>query len=129
MLFVLDKTTFRILRAAFGVTLFWLVRGCDRAKSLKPFRSSGSNQRSQEAGHAVCGFGRPAATATSVSTNSGRPRGTGLAMQPYTPDFARRELTAQPTPVTIGARAYRASVGPDGGVVRESGSGGEKAIP
>ena len=53
----------------------------------------------------------------------------GLAMQPYTPDFARRELAAQPTPVTIGGRAYRAEVGPDAGVVRETSGGGERTYP
>ena len=30
----------------------------------------------------------------------------GLAMQPYTADFARRELSAQKTPVSIGQRAF-----------------------
>ncbi len=53
----------------------------------------------------------------------------GLAMQPYTADFARRELAAPPAPITIGGRAFRAELGPEAGDVRETSSAGEKTYP
>jgi len=126
---VLDKTTSRVFRAAFGLTLLWLAAaGCDRAtgvsRSVAPARpSEAARPDAAYVGSASCRdchehFHELWATSRH-----------GLAMQPYTPDFARRELSAQPTPVTIGARAYRALVGPDAGVVRETGAGGEKTYP
>src|SRR5208337_4568143 len=126
---VLDKTTSRVFRAAFGLTLLWLAAaGCDRAtsvsRSVAPARpSEAARPDAAYVGSASCRdchehFHELWATSRH-----------GLAMQPYTPDFARRELSAQPTPVTIGARAYRALVGPDAGVVRATGAGGEKTYP
>ncbi len=53
----------------------------------------------------------------------------GLAMQPYTADFANRELSAQKTPITIGQRAFRADLGTGAGVVRETSTAGEKTYP
>jgi hypothetical protein len=53
----------------------------------------------------------------------------GLAMQPYTADFARRELSPQQEDVTIGKRTYRAEIGPDAGLFREKGPQGEKTYP
>jgi tetratricopeptide (TPR) repeat protein len=50
----------------------------------------------------------------------------GLAMQPYTSEFARKELTAQEDEIKIGSSSYRADIsGPDG-FVRERGAGGER---
>jgi Cytochrome c554 and c-prime len=123
------KTTSRVFRAALGSTLFWLAAaGCDPAtgvsRSVAPARpSEAARPDAAYVGSASCRdchehFHELWATSRH-----------GLAMQPYTPDFARRELSAQPTPVTIGARAYRAEVGPDAGDVRETGAGGEKAYP
>lgn len=53
----------------------------------------------------------------------------GLAMQPYTPEFARKELTAAKEGVTIGPRTFRPEVGPGEGRVRESGPKGEATYP
>jgi len=54
----------------------------------------------------------------------------GLAMQPYTRDWAGRALTPHVEPVRIGALQYRAVVDsndPNTGVVLERGPQGEKA--
>ena len=48
----------------------------------------------------------------------------GLAMQPYTTEFARTQLTPQDDPVKIGAFSYRAYT--DDKLVREQGPDGEK---
>jgi tetratricopeptide (TPR) repeat protein len=48
----------------------------------------------------------------------------GLAMQPYTPEFAKARLTAQKDAVAINKRTYRADV--DKGVVVETGAKGTK---
>jgi tetratricopeptide (TPR) repeat protein len=53
----------------------------------------------------------------------------GLAMQPYTADFARRELAPQEDDVTIGKRAYHAEIAADAGWIREKGPDGEKQYP
>jgi tetratricopeptide (TPR) repeat protein len=50
----------------------------------------------------------------------------GLAMQPYTPEFARMYLATMDAPVRIGAHEYVACVGPDEGWVLERGADGEK---
>jgi len=126
---VLSKTTSRVFRAAIGSTLLWLAAaGCDRVTRESP---SAAPARPSEAARPEAAYVGSASCrdchehfhelwATSRH---------GLAMQPYTPEFARRELAAQPAPVTIGSRAYRALVGPDAGVVREAGAGGEKNYP
>ncbi len=49
----------------------------------------------------------------------------GLAMQPYTPEFAKARLTPQKDPVTINRLNYRADI--DKGVVVETGAKGEKS--
>ena len=126
---VVDKTTSRVLRAAFGLLMFWFAAaGCDRAtnvsRSVPPARLSETTKPDAAfVGSASCRdchehFHELWATSRH-----------GLAMQPYSPDFARRELSPQPTAVTIGTRAYRALVGPDAGVVRETSGGGEKTYP
>ena len=43
----------------------------------------------------------------------------GLAMQPYTPDFARQNLTPPQTPIRIGRNAYIACIGANEGWVLE----------
>jgi len=48
----------------------------------------------------------------------------GLAMQPYTPEFAKARLTPQTRAVTIDRREYRADI--DVGVVIEAGADGSK---
>ncbi|WP_148594613.1 ammonia-forming cytochrome c nitrite reductase subunit c552 [Aquisphaera giovannonii] len=53
----------------------------------------------------------------------------GLAMQPYTAEFARKELTAQAQPVVIGGKPYRAEIGHGKGVVREGDGPGAKDLP
>ena len=50
----------------------------------------------------------------------------GLAMQPYTSEFARESLTAAETVIEIGEHRYRACIGPDEGWVLEQGSNGGK---
>lgn len=50
----------------------------------------------------------------------------GLAMQPYTSEFARKELTAQENEIEIGKSTYRADISDSGGFVLERGAGGEK---
>ncbi len=50
----------------------------------------------------------------------------GLAMQPYTPEFARAYLATMNAPVRIGAHEYVACVGPNEGWVLEHGPQGEK---
>ncbi len=50
----------------------------------------------------------------------------GLAMQPYTSEFARNELTAQGSGIEIGKSTYRADISDSGGFVLERGAGGEK---
>ncbi|MCL4502694.1 MAG: tetratricopeptide repeat protein [Deltaproteobacteria bacterium] len=50
----------------------------------------------------------------------------GLAMQPYTPEFARANLTPQPKDLTIGKYRYRADTGPKAGWVMETDSKGKK---
>jgi tetratricopeptide (TPR) repeat protein len=51
----------------------------------------------------------------------------GLAMQPYTPEFAKARLTPQRRAISIDERAYRADIGR--GVVIESGADGSKNYP
>jgi hypothetical protein len=50
----------------------------------------------------------------------------GLAMQPYTTDFAQAHLTPQGDPVKIGAFSYRAKLDKQKGFVLEQGPEGEK---
>ena len=53
----------------------------------------------------------------------------GLAMQPYTAEFARKELLPQKKDIVIGKFRYRADIGPKGGHVLESGPKGKKKYP
>lgn len=53
----------------------------------------------------------------------------GLAMRPYTPEFARRHLAEQQAPVMIRGKGYRVEIGKGSAVVRESGPEGEKSFP
>ena len=50
----------------------------------------------------------------------------GLAMQPYTAEFAKKNLTPQAAEVKIGKFSYRADISGSTGWVRERGPGGEK---
>ena len=50
----------------------------------------------------------------------------GLAMQPYTPEFARANLTPQTKDLVIGKARYRADIGPQAGWVMETGPKGKK---
>ncbi len=50
----------------------------------------------------------------------------GLAMQPYTAQFAEANLTPQAQEVKVGPYGYRALVGPEQGYVLEKGPDGEK---
>jgi Tfp pilus assembly protein PilF len=53
----------------------------------------------------------------------------GLAMQPYTPDFARAHLTPQTKDLAIGKERYRADIGPQAGWVWETGPKGRQRYP
>jgi tetratricopeptide (TPR) repeat protein len=53
----------------------------------------------------------------------------GLAMQPYTAQFARTNLTPQEGEVAIGKRKYQAEIGKSEGWVKENGPGGEHKYP
>ena len=53
----------------------------------------------------------------------------GLAMQPYTAEFAKANLTSQEDDVTIGKRKYRAEIGDAAGRIREIGPDGEHNYP
>ncbi|MGA2060849.1 MAG: tetratricopeptide repeat protein [Thermoguttaceae bacterium] len=53
----------------------------------------------------------------------------GLAMQPYTAEFAKANLTPQEGDVAIGKRKYRAEVGQREGWVKENGPGGVHNYP
>ena len=53
----------------------------------------------------------------------------GLAMQPYTPTFARTRLTPQQGNITIGKRRYRVEIGAGAGCVRETGPDGQRKLP
>ncbi|MGO9021750.1 MAG: tetratricopeptide repeat protein [Syntrophobacteraceae bacterium] len=50
----------------------------------------------------------------------------GLAMQPYSAEFARKDLTSKANEVKIGKLSYRADLSISTGWVRERGPGGEK---
>jgi hypothetical protein len=50
----------------------------------------------------------------------------GLAMQPYTPEFARANLTPQTEDLVIGKYHYRAEIGPKAGWVMETDRQGKK---
>jgi tetratricopeptide (TPR) repeat protein len=50
----------------------------------------------------------------------------GLAMQPYTPEFARANLTPQTKDLVIGKYRYRADIGPQAGWVLETDPKGKK---
>ncbi len=50
----------------------------------------------------------------------------GLAMQPYTADFAKKNLTPQAKEVKIGKLSYRADIAGDAGWVVEKGPRGQK---
>jgi len=50
----------------------------------------------------------------------------GLALQPYTPEFARTNLTPQTKDLSIGKSRYRAEVGPRAGWVLETDPNGRK---
>lgn len=53
----------------------------------------------------------------------------GLAMQPYTDEFAQRALTAQTEDIAIGNQQYKSHTGIAQGWVRETGPNGEKNYP
>lgn len=53
----------------------------------------------------------------------------GLAMRPYTPEFARANLAAQTEPISIGGRSYHAAIEGEGGFVVESAPDGERRLP
>ena len=53
----------------------------------------------------------------------------GLAMQPYSRQFAGKELKPQAGDVAIGKRAFHAEIGSSPGLVRERGPSGEKTYP
>ncbi len=53
----------------------------------------------------------------------------GLAMQPYTAEFAATQLSLQQKEVVIGKARYRAEVGKGQGWVSEVGPGGKKKYP
>ncbi len=53
----------------------------------------------------------------------------GLAMQPYTKVFAKKNLTPQTEAITIGNHSYRANIKDHGGWVHEIGPDGEKKYP
>lgn len=50
----------------------------------------------------------------------------GLAMQPYTPEFARANLSPQAKDLAIGKHRYHADIGPSAGLVLETGPKGKK---
>ncbi len=50
----------------------------------------------------------------------------GLAMQPYTVEFARKELSPQSNEIQIGKSSYRADISGRDGFVRERGAGSAK---
>ncbi len=50
----------------------------------------------------------------------------GLAMQPYTVEFARKQLSAQVNEIKVGGSSYRADISGSTGWVHERGSEGEK---
>jgi len=53
----------------------------------------------------------------------------GLAMQPYTPVFAKANLSPPSTAVTIGNRKYHADLAEDAGCLIEAGPAGERKYP
>jgi tetratricopeptide (TPR) repeat protein len=53
----------------------------------------------------------------------------GLAMQPYTPDLARTNLTTQSTPLRVGRYQYQMDLRPNAGLMKESGPDGDKQYP
>jgi tetratricopeptide (TPR) repeat protein len=53
----------------------------------------------------------------------------GLAMQPFTPEFANKNLTEQKEAVKIGELRFLAEINSDEGWVKESGPDGEKKYP
>ena len=94
----------------------------------EPFGSAGATERDHEAGRRVCGFGilprLPRAFPRALGDLTARAGNAALQPRLRTPG-----AFPQPTAVTIGTRAYRALVGPDAGVVRETSGGGEKTYP
>lgn len=100
------------LIAAGGVVVFLLLR--DRAPETAPAGFVGS------------------ATCRGCHENFYRlwaPSHHGLAMQPYSAQFARRELTPPSEETAIGLFRYRAEVAGEEGRVVEVGPGGEKRYP
>jgi cytochrome c-type biogenesis protein CcmH/NrfG len=53
----------------------------------------------------------------------------GLAMQPYTPEFGRTNLSPQTTEIVVGKTRYQAEFDDQGGYVLERGPGGDKKFP
>ena len=53
----------------------------------------------------------------------------GLAMQPYTPEFAEKHLTSQTAAIEVGEASYTAYVSVDEGYVRELADGKQKDYP
>ena len=53
----------------------------------------------------------------------------GLAMQPYTPEFARKKLMSQREIIKIGEASYLAEIGPEQGWVKEISSDEQKTYP
>lgn len=53
----------------------------------------------------------------------------GLAMQPYTAEFAAANLTVHKSEIAVGQRGYRAEIQPDKGWVVERGPDGKKRLP
>jgi tetratricopeptide (TPR) repeat protein len=128
---LLDETTSNAVRAVFGLALLCLTAtGCQPAtgvsRSVPPARSSDTKQTDTAfVGSASCRDCHQQFHELWATSRH------GLAMQPYTSDFARRELSEQSTPISIGARSYRAHVADEAnaGMVKETGNGGEKTYP
>jgi Tfp pilus assembly protein PilF len=119
---------------AAGLVLL-LLAGCDRHAADSPARPpekettpAGSNEVSPSAARQFAGSKSCYDCHTKFYEIWATSRH-GLAMQPYSPAFARKELKPQADPVVIGKQSFRAEIGDKQGWVRETGGGKEALYP
>ncbi len=122
-----------------AAVLSLVVAGCGRAPSQAP--NAAADNRPHDAKHVSAASVPAASPGTEVVGSSScrqchedfytlwAPSHHGLAMQPYTAEFAAANLSPQTDAIKIGERSYRAEVGADGGWVVEHGPEGERKLP
>jgi tetratricopeptide (TPR) repeat protein len=104
--------------AAFAVVVL-----CGCARKDAPQKTTSLDATRAAAGSSECKTCHPAFYKKWATSHH------GLAMQPYTPAFAKASLTPHPEEMRIQGATYRAFVGENAGYVEERGPSGARKLP